>query len=339
MLIQGLSKPFWAAADDGGQGAGGGDEVAATADAGQNQGDQGGESGQGESQQGDGEAQPGKSSILDFAPKGEAAEGEGGEKWALPEGLDVPDHLLGTSAEDTLKKLSTAYKGARQELSTRKRADGVLEGEVPKDIEGYTFEGDAEKDPILKDLTSEESKPIVDAWRAAALEVGIPNAAFAKFMQTGIAKMQEGGLQLSADPEESARINGEAEMESLTQMLGKDGADMALRQLDTFAQKLANNGILSSKDDVAEFGQMVGTARAAQIMQRIITAEFGERAIPPGDAIDGAPTIEEAYEMQRQANSIKDMSERQEAVARADAALAKAMRKGSIPGQVRSRVL
>lgn len=279
-----------------------------------------------------------KSTLLDFAPKGDNAK-PGDAAWKLPDGLEVPDHLLGTSAEETLRKLSTAYKGARAELSTRKREDGVLDGAVPKDIDGYKFEGDLEKDPILKDLASEESKPIVDAWRKAALEVGIPDAAFAKFMHTGIAKMQEAGLQVGLNPEQAMQINGEAEMEGLVQALGKAGADMALRQLDSFAQKLAERKILSSKEDVAEFGQMVGTARAAQIMQRIITAEFGEQAIPPGDPIEGGVTIEEAYQMQREALSISDATTRQEAVERADAALAKALAQGSTPGQVRSRVL
>lgn len=335
-----IAKPFWAPADEGAPGAGtegaAGDGTPGGDGSPPKQGD-----GEPPLEGGDAGTPPKGSSILDYAPKGDAKEGGDGD-WKLPDGLEVPDHLLGTSAEETLKKLSTAYKGARQELSTRKREDGVLEGEVPKDLDGYTFdtiEGDPEKDPILADLTSEESKPIVDAWRKAALEVGIPNAAFAKFMHAGIAKMQEGGLNIALNGEEAAKINGEAEMEALTKDLGKDGADMALRQLDTFAQKLANNGILNSQEDVQEFGQMVGTAKAAQIMQRIITAEFGERAIPRADGVAGAPTLAEAYEMQERALKIENSTERQEAVARAEEQIQKAMRGGSTPGQVRSRVL
>ncbi len=291
-------------------------------------------------EQGELGAKPAGSSILDYAPKGAAPKpGEQGEAWKLPDGLEVPAHLLGSSAEDTLKKLSTAYKGARQELSTRKREDGVLEGEVPKDIDGYTFEGDLEKDPILKDLASEESKPIVDAWRKAALECGIPNAAFAKFMHAGITKMQEGGVVLNLNSDEAAKINGEAELEALEKELGKAGAEENLRQLDTFAQKLAEKGILRDKADVSEYGQMVGTARAAQIMQRIIAVEFGERAIPPADPLAGAPTLEEAYEAQRMALAMPHSGDREGAVKRSEEMIARAMRESSTPGQVRSRVL
>jgi len=253
--------------------------------------------------------------------------------------MEIPEHLVGLSAEDTLKKLSTAYKGARTELSTRKKDDGVLEGAVPKDIEGYQFTGDIENDPVLKDLTSEESKPIVDEWRKAAMEVGIPDAAFAAFMHKGMENMGKAGFGAFGDSEQAQQVNGKAEMAALVEDLGKSGADLTLRQLDTFAQKLANNGILTSQDEVEEFGQMVGTAKAARIMQRIITAEFGEKAIPMGDGVEGSPTLEEAYEQHNAALSMPRGADRDEAMRRAEARLAQAMAGGSTNGQLRSRVL
>lgn len=306
-----------------------------------------GEGGGGDAGEGGNAGDPGagdggrKGSLLDYAPKGKQAEGgEGGEEWKLPDGVDIPEHLVGTDAETTLAKIATAYRGARQELSTRGKADGVLEGEVPKDLDGYTFEGDTENDPILKDLTSEESKPIVDAWRAAAKEVGIPNTAFAKFMQMGMKNMTESGLTLTGDPEQAAQINGEAEMEALEKAVGKAGADQMLRQIDTYAQKLAEVGILTSKEDVQEFGQMVGTAKSMQLMNRIIVEMHGEKPIPRGDAVDGAPTLAEAYEQQNRALSMPKGADRDDAIAAADKALEKAMAgKSSTTGQLRSRVL
>lgn len=295
---------------------------------------------------GEGEPAPapepaGKSSILDFAPKdGDKAKDGDAAAWKLPDGMEIPEHLVGLSAEDTLKKLSNAYKGARTELSTRKKDDGILEGAVPKDIDGYQFTGDLENDPVLKDLTSEESKPIVDEWRKAAMEVGIPDAAFAAFMHKGMANMSAAGFAPAfGDAAEAQRIQGEAEMAALVTELGKSGADQTLRQLDTFAQKLANNGILTDKSDVQEFGQMVGTAKAARIMQRIISAEFGEKAIPMGDGVEGAPTLEEAYEQHNAAMSMPRGADRDEAMRRAEARLSQAMAGGSTSGQLRSRVL
>ena len=218
----------------------------------------------------------------------------------------------------------------------------MLEGSVPGKIDGYTFdsiEGDRDKDVVLADLTSEESKPYVDAFREVAMEVGIPDAAFAKLMHGAVGKLVENGLSISTDPEQAMQINGEAEMEALTRDLGPQGANDALRQIDTFAQKLANNGILQNEKDVQEFAQMVGTAQGLQIMQRIIVAEFGEKAIPKAEGVAGAPTLEEAYEQHRQALSMPPGSDREEAVSRAEKQLEKAMAQGSTPGAVRSRVL
>ena len=289
---------------------------------------------------GGGDAPPSRSSVLDFAPKGEAEADP--DAWKLPDGLELPEHLVGTSAEDTLGKLATAYRGARQELSTRKKADGTLDGAVPKELTGYTFdaiEADPETDPVLADLTSEDSQQYLDPAREVAMELGIPDATFAKFMHGYVSKLSENGLNLAVNPEEAARINGEAEMEQLSKDLGQQGADQALRQIDTFAQKLAQRGVLADKSDLEEFAQMVGTAKGLQIMQRIIVAELGERAIPKADGVEGAPTQEEAYEAHRQALSMPPGSDREAAVERAEAQLAKALQNSGQTGQIRSRVL
>lgn len=279
-----------------------------------------------------------KSSILDFKTDPKP---EGADEWKLPDGLEIPDHLKGSNAEDTLRKMSVAYKGARQEISSRKKADGVLEGAVPKDIDGYNFDSlaiDPKDDPALQDLTSEESKPIVDAFRSAALEAGIPDQAFAKLMHGGMAKLMEGGLNI-ASGEEATRINGEAEMASLVEEVGQAGADQIIGQLDSYGQKLASRGILSEQADVEEYAQMVGTARAARIMNRIIQSEFGERAIPPSDGVDGSVTVAEAYEQHASALRMPQGSDREEAIAAAEARIAKAMKEQGTPGQVKSRVL
>lgn len=277
------------------------------------------------------------SSILDFAPKGEQVSEE--DAWKMPEGMDIPDHLRGSSAEDTLAKLSKAYKGARQELSSRKKGDGVLDGSIPDSIDGYEFTSEDPDSPAFKELTSEESKPIVDAWRKAALDNGIPDAAFNKFMQSGLNNMIENGMQIGGDPEEITRINGEMEMQRLVEEHGQAGANQMLRQVDSWAQKLADRGVLQDMDDVNEFAQMVGTAHGLKLMNRIIVAEFGEKAIPAASPLAGAPTTEEAYAAHREALSMKPGADREEAIARAEQMLNKAIQEGGTTGQVRSRVL
>lgn len=281
------------------------------------------------------------SSIMDFAKRGEGEKpAEGGEKWKLPDGLEIADHLVGDSAEDTLRKMSVAYAGARKELSTRSKDAGVLEGTVPKDIDGYqiTLDEKAKDNPALADLTSEASKPIVDAWRAAALEVGIPNEAFSKFMQQGVAKMAEGGLTIG-NAQEQTELNGAAEYEALTKQLGKDGADMALHQLDTFGLKLQEHGILNSEEDLIEYAQMFGTARGAVIGQRMISVMFGEKAIPRGDGPDGEQTVAEARATLDAALKMPAGSDREAAVLRAEEGMKKAIRPGINPGQMKSSVL
>lgn len=319
-------RVVWAPPEEGAGAGDGGDGEAASSSEGE------GESGAGAGSQ--------PSSIMDFASKGED-KGDGGERYALPEGIEVADHLVGTDAEDTLRKLATAYKGARQELSTRGKGDGEgPEGAVPENIEGYEITSEDAEDPVFKDLTSEASKPIVDAWRKAALDTGIPDAAFSKFMQAGVANMMADGLELNVDPEKQAEINGEAEMEVLTKDLGQAGADQALRVMDNFAAKMAERGHLRDEADVAEFSQMVGTARAVQIMQRILVGELGESPIPPADPVEGALTREEASAMHSEALKMEHGAARDDAIKKAEAAMAKALASTpSTTGAVRSRVL
>jgi hypothetical protein len=279
------------------------------------------------------------SSILDFATKGEDPNAPRG-KFEVPDGLEIPDHLVGDDATTTLSKVLKAYQGARAELSKGGQKPSEAIGEIPKDPAGYEITSEDPEDPVFKDMTSEESKPIMDAWRKAAKEAGLGTKQFDAFMKMGYQNMIEGGLKVETDPEKAAQINGEAEMQSLVQEVGKAEADQILRQLDTFAVGLAKRGVLSSEDDVQEFGQMVGTARAARIMQRIIVGEFGEKAIPSNtDGPAGTPTVEEAYAAKDAALRMPPGSDRDLAVQRAEEMIGKALQEGGQTGTIRSRVL
>lgn len=317
----------WAPADEGAPGG---------------EGAEGGE-GQGEGEAadppaGEGEQQaapPKRSSILDFADKGEAkAEGD----WKLPDGIDLPSHLVGTSADETIAKLQKAYTGARAELS--RKGKGGLDGTVPESIDGYTIEATGDDDKIAAELNSEESKPIVDSFRAAAMKHGIPDKAFAAFMRDGMAGLSEQGIDFGVSNEEAQQISGEMEMATLTKEVGQKEARTITNTIATYGQKLVASGVLADESDVDEFAQMVGTARGARIFHRILVGELGERPVPPADGIDGAMSPGEAQAKYATALKMPAGAERDNALAEANRAMQKAYGNSPSPtGSVRSSVL
>lgn len=323
-----------APADEGGSG-GSGDEGG---DAGGGEGDAGGEGGEG-GEGGSGEG--GSSSILDFATKGDKGNGEGDAgDWKLPDGMELPDHLVGSNADDTLAKVAKAYSGARRELSTRAKESGQLEGSVPESPDGYEITADGDDDKIAAELNSEASKPIVDSFRKAAHELGIPDKAFNDFMRKGMAGLEEAGIPIGVSNEDAARISGEAELETLTETYGKQEAGTIINTLSTYGEKLAARGVLKDESDVEEFGQMVGTARAAAIFHRILTGELGEKPIPPADGMDGSISPQEAQAAYSEASRMKPGAEKDAAMAEAQRKMEKAF--GNQPaqtGSVRSSVL
>lgn len=312
--------PVWSPADEGGSGGEGGQEGAGE--------------GAGEEQGG------GKTSILDFASEGnDTAEGGEGGDYELPEGLELPDHLRGTSAEDTLAKVAAAYKGARRELSQKGKGEG-LAGDVPETPDGYTFEADGDDDNVAAELNSEASKPIVDAFRNAAHELGIPAPAFEQLMRKGLAGVGEAGIPIGVSNEDAEAISAEAEMEALTEQVGAREAGTIVNTLKSYGQKLVDRGVLQDEGDITEYYQMIGTARAARIFHRIMTGEFGEKPIPPADGADGSVTATEAYAAHNRASSLPAGAERDQAMAEATRMMEKAFGKDGPPaGQFRSSVL
>lgn len=303
----------------------------------------GGEGGEGE---GGGEGQGGDkaSSILDFASKEGAKKGDGegkeGDDWKLPEGMEVPDHLLGTSAEDTLAKVAKAYQGARRELSNKGKGEGKLEGDVPDEPDGYQFEAEGDDDKIAEELNSEASKPYVDAFRKAAHDLGIPDKAFSQLMRQGLAGIAENGIPIGVSNEEAAKISGEQEMAALTEAVGQKEAGTIVNTISTYGEKLAQRGVLADEADVAEFAQMVGTARGARIFHRILTGELGEKPIPNADGADGSVTAQEAYAKHAAASRMPPGSEKDEAMAEAQRLMQKAFGNNPQPtGSIRSGVL
>lgn len=326
--------PVWSPADEGSGGSGG-------------EGGDGGSGGEGEGAggeggSGDGEGQSqGNSSILDFATKTGGKQGEGdGDAWKLPDGMELPDHLVGSTADETLAKVTKAYQGARRELSQKGKGEGKLEGAVPENPDGYKFDPEGEDDKIAEELNSEASKPYVDAFRKAAHKLGIPDKAFTQLMREGLSGIAENGMPIGVSNEEAARISGEQEMANLVQEVGQKEASTIVNTIGTYAEKLAQRGVLKDEADMAEFSQMVGTGRAARIFHRILTGEMGEKPIPQADGADGSVTPQEAYAKHAAASRMKPGAEKDAAMAEAQRLMQKAF--GNSPqatGSIRSGVL
>lgn len=109
------------------------------------------------------------------------AEGETPE-WAK----DIPEHLRGETAEETLGKVNVAYAGARKTLSEKGTAK-----DLPADAESYKFDlgegytklfGEGGDDPMLK------------SFAAAAHEQGIGQEAAQKLLSGIVDKAIEGGM-------------------------------------------------------------------------------------------------------------------------------------------------
>ncbi len=252
----------------------------------------------------------------------------------------MPDHLVGLSADETLAKVAKAYKGARTELGQRKQASGDLEGNVPENADGYVIESQGDEDTIAAELNNESAKPMMDAFKAAAHKVGIPDKAFEAFLREGIGTLAEQGIPIGQSDEEIGRINGEAEMAALTEQIGKSEADTIINTISNYGEKLASKGVLQSEEDIAEFTQMVGTARAAQIFHRILVGEMGEKPIPSALGMDGSVTDQEAYAAHARAMAMPEGAERDAALADASMKMQKAFgNQPSSGGKVKSSVL
>jgi hypothetical protein len=302
---------------DGGEGDGGAQGQGGDAAGGPGNGGDGGDGGG---------ADGGKTrqSILDFADEGKTGtDGVEPGEWAAPEG--IPDHLKGEDADRTLAKVLKAYQGARTELAKKGRADGALEGAVPEKWEDYTFDPEGDDDKIAAEINSEQSKPVVDGFRKAAHEVGIPDKAFQAFMRKGLSNVaNETGMMFGLSTEQLQEVSRETEMEALAKEVGPAQAQTMVNTVKAWGDKLAGNGILTNEAEVTEFKVMAGTALATKIMHRIMTGYLGEKAIPPAIGGEGTVTREEANAAYSRAAKMPDGPERQVALAEAQRALERA---------------
>lgn len=326
-LLSMYRQPLWEAAGEGGGGGDAGDGGDAGAgEGGEGGGDQGGEGGD-----------KGGSSILDLATGDKGGEGgkEGDEgDYKAPD--TIPEHMRGKDADETLANVMKAYKGARTSLAEGK---GKLEGDVPENIDGYTFEAEGDDDNLAAEMNSEESKPVVDAFKKAALDVGIPNKAFAAFMRQGLANAAEAGVPVGLSEEQAVEISASAEMERMVELMGdQTSANTVVNTVDNYANKLVDNGVMA-EEDMATFKDMCGTADCSRLFYQIMTAEFGEKAIPIPDGGNASVTSTDAYALHAAASAMPEGAEKTAAMQEANSAMQKAFGSKPQTGSVRSSVL
>jgi hypothetical protein len=134
--------------------------------------------------EGDGAAPP--SPNNGGAPAGGDGKPAGGEGTGpfRPEGL--PDHLFGTSDRETVEKLFTAYKPARDEIAKF----GEM-GKLPKDADGYAFEPSDKLKPFLPDFAND---PVLKLAREAAHKAGIRDKQFGPFVSGILEAMIDGEM-------------------------------------------------------------------------------------------------------------------------------------------------
>lgn len=279
-------------------------------------------------------------SILDKAkpgdppadpPKDPPKDGEP-PKWEAPK--DLPDHLKADTAEEALAKVLKAYQGARAEISK----GGAIKGTVPETADGYAIKSTGDDDAVAKEWASEASKPLVDAFQAAALEMKLPAEAFQDLMRRGLTKLQEAGIPVGMTDEEQLELSADLEHETLRKMVSDPReADVIVLTVDGYRQKLVDGGLIN-EDESEEFRVMCGSAASAMLFYKILTTKLGEKPLPLPDPNAPNATVEEAYNAKAEASKIKDPTERAAAIARADAMMVKAVGTEAA-GSIRSNVL
>ena len=230
-----------------------------------------------------------------------------------PDGL--PDHLYGESDKETLDSLAKAYKGARDQIANRKTDS---DGKVPDNIDGYKIEAKGDDDTIAAELNSKESQPIMDAFKTAALEVGMGEKQFSTFIRKGTELAAEAGIPIGISPEKQSEISANAEFADLAEMTGGEKTAQAMVDFNRgIFDKSIENGT-ATEDDRDEFNEMVGTAQSTALFQRMMAPYVGEMPIPLTNNADAGVTPGDAEAAHAAALSMKPGAERDNAIKKAE---------------------
>lgn len=123
-------------------------------------------------------ADPAKPAAPTFEEKAAA----GTEGWKAPD--FVPENLRGKSPEETLQKLTDAWKGYRDKEAKREK--------LPEAPDGYTYAPSEKVKPYWAENVADD--PVLQSVREAALAAEIPPSKFQGFMDAVLGSMVDMGL-------------------------------------------------------------------------------------------------------------------------------------------------
>lgn len=246
-------------------------------------------------------------SILDMAKPAEPDKPKPAQGTVPYDPGKLPDGVLGKTDKETIDNLHARYTEARREISKRQASAA---GDVPDKPEGYAFAKQGDKDPIFDAVTSKDGKAVDDVVRAACQAAGIGQKQYEALVRTFYERGGEVGMFLSV--EEAQEVSGKAELAELVKMTGSEkAANEIIRTVKDYGQRLVERGIMP-KADLAEWGTMFGTARASNIMFRILTELAGIKPVPlTGTADADAYSTEDLYAMRAAMNRMKPGPERE----------------------------
>ena len=166
-----------------------------------------------------------------------------------------------------------------------KLSKGEFTGVPPKDASEYTLDLAEELQPLVPD-----DDPMVDAARNAALEAGMTNEQFGKFMPTVVQALAELRAQAEAPPTEeqleAQRLQAEEARKAEIEKLGPSGGKI-VAAINDFRLSLVADGTLSEEEGEA-MRNMVFDAQSAKVMNKL-RARRGERDnIPLSVPVDEA---------------------------------------------------
>lgn len=189
---------------------------------------------------------------------GQQAAGQGGSGGEPPFWSTLPDNMRGETAEDTLKKLMPSWQGYHKEWSER--------GPAPKSADEYKLEIGAD---ALKGYFADPNDQAVAAFKAAALDAGIPAKKFSALIEKTFAPLAEKGLlpklvDPKADALAQVKLLGHADLSEQA----KTALDTKVGEMTAWAQNVGKQMGLSETGQV-ELESMVLTPGGFEILMKL----------------------------------------------------------------------
>lgn len=238
--------------------------------------------------------------------KGDKGDGDGDDGKAKPyDPGSLPDGILGETDQATIDNLVGTLKSARQAISKGKHKTP----DVPDDAAGYEITSTGDDDAIALAMNGEEAGDVMGVARDAALDAGLGKEQFEKFVRAFMEKGGDVGMLMS--DEDAIKISAGEEMKELITTVGSEqGAKQIVNTVSAYFDKLKAVEIVSEADR-EEWNTMVGTARASEMMYRVLTEIAGFKPVPlEGARGDETYTHVEAQALQAKALRMEPGAER-----------------------------